>query len=803
MESRTTHTSEWVGCERPARSQLGHGLWAIARRVLGYRIGQNTRVELKRARRGLFIALLAPLGVLVVTVRAQDATPPPATEAAAAPVNDNDQAAPAKAEPAPAQDAVAPAKDEVAPASIATVPPTEAAVSAPETPAPAKDEPAPAAVTVTAPVAEAAKVPEAVTAVPPSVPAPVENQIVAVPAAKAPVTPAREAGVAVDRFEFSYGLQHPALPSLEELKGLTVKSTRDGNTFRAPAAGGAENLILSGLPEGSRFDAGALRSIAQDVVRWYNKRGLYGVWVAYENLESSPAGVVDNRAADNRAAHLVIWASQISEVRTLARGKRIKPQFSINSPKHRRIISRSPLRAGATPDQPGSLFSQQVLNDYLYGLSLHPGRRVEASIASAGEPGKVVLDFLVTEARSWQIFSQFNNYGTEATGIYRARLGFQHNQLTNHDDILNIDAITTPDFKTYGAFISYRIPLWRPAKLLFRIYGSYGDFVASDSSSVVALRYVGKNWLGGFELTNRLTLWRDWQLVSALGANFNHYGIQQVISDNPLVTGTSNFLVPFLSTTLSRNFTWGSLSGGLRFDHTVGDFANLDPSTGIQALGRRAAESNWTSARWNLNGTVYLESLFNRSNQTKALAHEFSVRLKGRTLLRGKRLIPHEQEPLGGALSIRGYPESIISADEFLAATLEYAYHIPRSLKPAEPGTLFRRPFKWRPREAGQNPDWDLVLRAFYDYAYRGVNPAPPVANEVVDPAAKLPYIDRNIGIAGAGVGIALMVKQNFSLRCDYGQALTELVDTDRLKDDQIIWAKGNKQVYLITSFTW
>lgn len=623
------------------------------------------------------------------------------------------------------------------------------------------------------------------------------------PDAPTPVAVPADAGVPVDRFEFSYGLAHPDLPPLDELKSLTIQATREGNVFRAPAAGGAENLTLSGLPEGSRFDGGALRDITQEVVRWYNHRGVYGVWVAFTDLESSAAGVIDNRPADDHAAKLVIWASQIAEVRTLARGKRIKPELSINNPKHHRIISQSPLRPGNTPDEPGSLFSQDVLNNYLYGLSLHPGRRVEASIASAGQPGKVVLDYLVNESRSWQIFSQVNNYGTEETGQYRGRLGFQHNQLTNHDDILNIDLISTPDFKTYGSFLSYRIPLWRPAKLLFRIYASYGDFVATDSTSVIELRYVGKNWLGGMELTNRLTLGRDWQLHSALGVNFNHYGIQQLISDNALVTGSSNFLVPFIGTTLTRNFTWGAVSGGVRFDHTIGSFANDNPTTGIPALGRRGAEPDWTSARWNLNGTVYLEPLFNRSNKAPALAHEISVRVKGRVLLRGKRLIPHEQEPLGGALSVRGYPESILSADEFLATTAEYAWHIPRSLKPGAESTVFGRPFKWRAKEAGQNPDWDLILRAFYDYAYRGVNPAAPLANQEATPEADLPYIDRSFAISGYGVGVGLMVKQNFSFRCDYGVSLTELRDENRLEGDEVILAPGNKQVYLVASFSW
>ncbi len=613
----------------------------------------------------------------------------------------------------------------------------------------------------------------------------------------------KDAGVAIDHFEFSYGLEHPALPPLDALKGLTFKSTRDGNVFRAPAATGADNVTLSGIPEGSRFDGDALRGIAQEMVRWYNSRGIFGVWVAYSDLEPSVSGLVDNRPPGSHSAHLVIWASQIAEVRTLARGKHIKPQFSINNRKHRRIITNSPLHPGATPDQPGSLFRQDVLNDYLYGLSLHPGRRVEASIASAGQPGKVVLDYLVNESKTWQVFSQVNNYGTEATGVYRARLGYQHNQLTNHDDIFNVDVISTPDFKTYGSFISYRIPVIRPARLLARVYASYGDFLANAGDATLAnLRYAGKNWLGGVEFTNQLFFWHDWQLVSVLGANFNHYGVQTLFSDTQLVNGFSNFLVPFIGTTLSRDFRWGSVSAGLRIDDTVGSFANLDPTTGIAKLGRTPVDSDWTSARWNLNGSLFLEPLFYRTDKAQALSHEVSLHLKGRKLLRGKRLISQEQEPLGGALSVRGYNESIVSADEFLAATIEYAYHIPRSLKPAEPGKLFHQSFKWRPAQVGQNPDWDLVLRAFFDYAYRAVTPTPTPPGQPTT-TDELPLIDRNLSLAGTGVGVALVVKQNFSLRCDFGMALTELRDNTLIEGHQIVSPKGKTKIYVVSSFSW
>src|SRR5450432_3398375 len=70
---------------------------------------------------------------------------------------------------------------------------------------------------------------------------------------KAQETPAG-AGVAVDRFEFSYGLAHPQLPPLAELNRLPVHLLRDGQVWRAPKTGAGEVLLLGSVPADSQFD---------------------------------------------------------------------------------------------------------------------------------------------------------------------------------------------------------------------------------------------------------------------------------------------------------------------------------------------------------------------------------------------------------------------------------------------------------------------------------------------------------------------------------------------------------------------
>jgi hemolysin activation/secretion protein len=602
--------------------------------------------------------------------------------------------------------------------------------------------------------------------------------------------------VAVDRFEFSYGLAHPSLPAVDQVSQSTVRLQRGEGGWHASAA--SEPQSLSQLPAGGVYDAEALREIAQGIVRWFNDRGIYGVWVMFPDIETTGASITDRRSAGDHSVRLVIWASQVAEVRTLARGGRFKQPNTVNNPKHRQIRDGSPLHPASRPGEQGSLFSRNDLEEYLRELSLHPGRRVEASIASAGEPGKIILDYLVNETKAWQFFGQIANTGTESTGKWRGRVGFQHNQLTNHDDILNLDVISTTNGDTYGTFASYRIPVIRPAKLLARVYGSYGDFLSNDAT-LQSLHFIGKNYLTGAELSHRLALPRSWSLFSVLGTEYVHYEIESQVSQTTLAKGHSNFMVPHLSGTLSNEGDRGSISATLRLETTVGDFANLSQTDGIPILGRIGADADWTALRWNIDGNLLLDRLFvKRAVATQFPVHELRLSARGKMLLRGERLIPQVQDPMGGAFTVRGYPESVLTADEFALGSLEYLFHLPRSLKEGDAGTLFGQPFRWRATSSRQSPDWDLIFRVFYDHGYRKVAPAFGGSGSGTGP-----LIDRTLQMSGAGVGAELIVRHNMSLRCDIGTALKELRDPVRPTAQQVVVESGNVQAYLVATFVW
>jgi len=602
-------------------------------------------------------------------------------------------------------------------------------------------------------------------------------------------------GVPVGRFIFRYGRDHPDLPALTTLDTIRVPLVRQGGAYTVASNRGEVGLVLGEVVPESRFDAAALRLIAETVVSHFNRQGQYGVWVAFEGLEVSSVGLTDLRPAGNRDLSVVVWASQVAEARTLGRGRRMSAAVANNHPRHRWIVERSPLKPPAAPGSPGGLFRRDALERYLRALSAEPSRRVEASIASAGEPGLIVLDYLVSEAKSWQVYSQISNTGTTATNVWRARLGFQHNQLTNHDDVVNFDVLSTPDFGNRAAFVSYKRPILRPGRLIARVYGSFGDF-AADGRAFENLRFVGDNWLAGGEVSYRQDLGRSWELGLSGGASYTVYSVATTVSGTSITEGESPFLVPFVNAVVSRGGDAGSVTGGLRVEHSIDSVVNSEPGRGFESLGRTGADPNWTSLRWSFAYQTHLETLFGRVAEENRRAHEVNLRARGRVLLGGGRLIPQEQDLVGGAFSVRGYPESVVSADEMMLFTAEYAFHLPRWLRPGPAGSLWGRPFHWRPPQALRSTDWDLVLRAFVDYARRQVTPetldgAAPVAGEI-------PLTERNVDLLGAGVGVEVVVKQYLSLRCDLGTALNSLTD-----DDRTVVAVGDVRAHVMASFSW
>ena len=585
----------------------------------------------------------------------------------------------------------------------------------------------------------------------------------------------------ITRFEIDYALANPELPPPEQLMQLDVPLGLNGGIYVPENFPGATatTLKIGSVPPGARFSAAGIVAIMERLVAELNRRDLQMVFIRPDNQQINLGESVDLRAAGDRSLRLVVWVGQVAEVRTIAKGERFSPDESINHPAHARIRAESPIQA-AQRDEPAGLFRRRLVDHYATGLSLHPSRRVEVSLASAGEPGKVVLDYLVNEVRPWQVFAQSSNTGSKATGVWRTRLGFQHTQFTNHDDILNLDVVSSGSWDTKAGLASYSFPLLRPEKLRLRIFGSAGDFKVSDLG-FAQTKFTGDNWQAGSEVTYRLRLRDRYGVAAQAGITYNRYQVGSSIGGAAGSGGRSGFLIPFLGARVTRQGERIGLSFAGRLEHSVKGVPNEDAITGIEQLGRSEAAPSWTVFKGGFSAVGYLETLFERLRPERTaaspakLAHEISASLRGQYVVSRDRLVPQEQDLLGGAYSVRGYPDSILSADDSLVATAEYTFHVGRvySIPP-----LF-------------GADIGLLMRGFTDFGHSWITPASGARSNL-----RLTEQDRSMW--SAGVGTEISIRKQISLRCDVGYVLRDIKDPfNNLAEN------GDIRAHVIGSITW
>ena len=118
---------------------------------------------------------------------------------------------------------------------------------------------------------------------------------------------------------------------------------------------------------------------------------------------------------------------------------------------------------------------------------------------------------------------------------------------------------------------------------------------------------------------------------------------------------------------------------------------------------------------------------------------------------------------VGGLHSVRGYAQSILAGDTALLGSIEYRLHVPRLFYPKSRPLLvpFLGEFRDRPPYVYGSPDWDLILRAFFDVA--DVRPSHGSAFETAQ------------SIKSVGGGVELQLLRNLNVRFDIGVALDDV----------------------------
>lgn len=572
----------------------------------------------------------------------------------------------------------------------------------------------------------------------------------------------------VGAFVIRYAVEHPQFPALDDLmKARVTLGVVDGGYAKPSSATTKATYSIEELctQPPQRYTTFALFAVQRAVKQALEKEGIFATLVTLSDQEFAPndarkegeAQYVDQRPKGSTAVTLIVRTGVVGEERTLAFGDRVPYEERINNPLHAPILKNSPVKVFEQDDpRRADLLRKDKLDDYVYRLNRHPGRRVDLAIAAGEREGELALDYLVNENKPWSIYAQISNTGTAQTNEWRERFGFVHNQLTGADDILSIDYVTAGFEDSQYVGLNYERPIWGDW-LRMRLFGNANSFQASDVGATEE-QFDGSGWAFGGELIANILQRQSLFLDAYAGARWQHITTTNDALDTE---GDDDFFLPDVGLRLERFTDTSATNAEAGFEFNLQDVANT--SDNLDDLQRQNADPDWGTFHGLLSHSFYIEQFFieNSSAANTTLAHEIALAVRGQYAF-NYRLIPNFQDVLGGMYTVRGYPESVVAGDSVVVGTIEYRFHLPQALGiEATPGKLFGETFRYRPQVPYGRADWDLVLKGFLDMGSSNINSAQGTESDET--------------LIGAGVGVDLLYRRNLNVRVDWGIALDEI----------------------------
>jgi len=615
-------------------------------------------------------------------------------------------------------------------------------------------------------------------------------------AAPAPEPPEAVYPVGALHLEYAYAVE--GAPDLASLSGISVPLVKRPDGFAAPGKGvmNTEPVPID-RPEGTPaapFTASAIQAIDQAIAQEFTRQGILGVVVRPHPQDIGASSGRDLRPPERTALRLVILVSRLVEQHTIATGPNVADDERVDNPEHARILENSPAQIGEILHKPD-------LEDYVARLNRQPGRWVDMTASASAEPAGTKLEYRVAEGRPWTAYVQASNTGTQNGSSWRERFGFTHTQLTHRDDILSLEYITG-DFNDVNAFYgSYDSPIpfpWlRPDRLRGSIDGQWSDYDASDVGFENS-RFKGSQWTTGGRVTGNVYQYGDFFTDLFAGAHYQHFDANSHVVEDSGEKGSVDFFFPEVGAVLERRTEISRIFGSVSGAFNVADIAGTDrralagPDGNGAPLGRTGVhDPNVNLLHWEMGTSFFMVPFFFPAKEpdaalpATALSNEVFLSFRGQYT--EQRLIPALQEVVGGLDTVRGFRQSFIAGDQVYLARAEYRVHVPRLLSPREPFELpWYGAFRVAPDSVTGRPDWDLILRAFYDWGRVQIEGEEKESDE---PNTSI--------LSGTGVGMELQLPGDFIFRFDYGIALTRVTTSGTTTD------KFDDQLYFSLAFVY
>ena len=415
----------------------------------------------------------------------------------------------------------------------------------------------------------------------------------------------------------------PPVPVRFEIKRYVV----DGNTLLSQKE--VDSIVTPFA--GKDRDFGDIQKALEALQAAYSKRGYNAVRVSVPEQ--------DIRAGEVRL--------KVVE----ARIRRVKVQDN-------RFFSEKNVRAGLPALKEGGSPNTQDISSEAQLVNENPAKQVTVALQAADDPGQVDATIRVTDEKPWRASAYVDNTGTSSTGNTRLGVGFSHANLSDHDDVLNVQYITSPghfsDVKIVGA--GYRLPVYRWGGIVDALAGYssvnsgtvQGVFNVSGSGDVFGLRYT--------QLLGRIESY-DHRL--AIGLDYRAYKNNVTFSTAPDQLVPNITVRPVSLAYTGRLSSIGQdLSFNVSYARNIPGGANGDDDAFAATGQRDQATPKYNVVRENV---AY----------SRLLPKDFIFRAVANAQQTHDILVAGEQFGMGGVDSVRGYHEREVANDIGWRASLE------------------------------------------------------------------------------------------------------------------------------------
>jgi hemolysin activation/secretion protein len=303
-------------------------------------------------------------------------------------------------------------------------------------------------------------------------------------------------------------------------------------------------------------------------------------------------------------------------------------------------------------------------------LNQNPGLEAKTLISAGEEPQASDITLRVKDKFPWHVGIGFDNQGTRLTGKYRSSIYLRSANVTGIGDSLFVNSLLSS--LSYGQSLSYTIPI-----------GTYGTKFGLDATYFKMK--LGKEFKS-FDITGRtqmytprisweLALQEDFSATADLGLD-----IKSIIKKSGGEQASNDQLrIPFFGFNFTKTDTGGQTSFSPRFNFSTADFlgasARNHPSASRAGTGGfffKYEQGLSRIQRMPWDSYLSLRSQFQAASHTLPLSEQFQI---------------------GGANSVRGYPEGDYLCDMGGSLNVDWAmpmYLIPKGWKLSGSDTLLR-----------------------------------------------------------------------------------------------------------------